>query len=183
MRATGSNARAPSTARRASISEYQNTPSPSRLMPRNTRQTGAIRTTKLKRMHRAWSQRRSRSRPDSSLDMGGIPLGAVDFRSNRSRDTAQHALQIIEGPVPGGGLRSMPRFQPESRHELPVPGKLPRHPDKLGGVALGRKQPAHPVAQVLLRGGVVVSHHRKAARHRLERSVAEGPGNAGKKEH
>src|SRR6266849_4879936 len=107
MRATGASARAPSAASSASMSEYENTPSPRRLMPRNTRQTGAIRTAQLKRMHRAWSQRRSRSRPDSNLDMGGLPSGAVDFRENRSGDIAQNALQIIESPVPGGGLGGM----------------------------------------------------------------------------
>src|SRR5258706_7015146 len=134
MRATGASARAPSAESRASMSEYQNTPSHRRLTLRNTRQTGAIRTAQLKRTHRAWSQRRRRSRPDSSLDMGGLPSGAVDFRSNRSGDMAQHALQVIEGPVPGGGFRSAPRFQPEARPQLPVPGEPSRHLRELAGV-------------------------------------------------
>src|SRR6267378_4439348 len=183
MRATGANARAPSTASSASMSEYQNTPSPRRLMPRNIRQTGAIRTAQLKRMHKAWSQRRSRSRPDSSLDMGGLPPGAVDFGSNRSGDIAQNALQVVEGPVPGSGLRSMPRFHPKGRPQIPVPGELRSHADKLNRVALRREEPAHSMAHILLRGGVIVGDHRKAARHRFERHVSEGLGGAGKDEH
>src|SRR5882672_5142436 len=155
MRPTGPKAEAPPAASRVNMSEYQNTPSPSRLTARNTIRTGAMRTAPLKRMHSAESRRRRRSSPDSSLDMDGLLAHRVDPGTTRSGDGAQHALQIVERPAPGCRFGGTPCFGPQAQPQVGV-----------------SREPG---------GRVVVGDHGQSAGHRFEGHVAEGLRNAGEK--
>src|SRR5690349_8709529 len=140
MRPTGSNAVLPPAASSASMSEYQNIPSPRRLTMRNARRTGAIRTAPLKRMHNAESQRRRRSSSVSSLDMDGIPAEGADARAMRDDDIAQHPLQVVESALPGRGLRGPPGFRAQPRHEIRAARELLGHPDEGGAVVQGDRK-------------------------------------------
>src|SRR5882672_10186246 len=146
MRPTGPKAEAPPAASRVNMSEYQNTPSPSRLTARNTIRTGAMRTAPLKRMHSAESRRRRRSSPDSSLDMDGLLAHRVDPGTTRSGDGAQHALQIVERPAPGCRFGGTPCFGPQAQPQVGVSREPGGRLDERGAVVERREQCAIPLA-------------------------------------
>src|SRR5215467_3589577 len=180
MRATALQAEVPPVASRASMSEYQNTPSPRRLTTRKSPRTGAIRTAPLKRMYSAESHRRRRSIPDSSLDMDGLVSDQLELRAMGSRNSAQHALQIVGGPTPRYRLGGAPRFPAQASAQRRIARELSGHLTEGRGVVVGREQRARSVAQVLSRRGVVVREHREPARHGFESDVAESLGDARK---
>src|SRR5262245_34025341 len=101
-------------------------------------------------------------------------------RSSRSvasmRDIRQDLLEVQDYAVPGKELRRATRSLAEATCEPHVPYHAPGRGDERSRVVERRKQRRATVLEMLARRGIAVGDDRQAARHRLERDVAEGLG-------
>jgi len=139
MRPTGPIEEDPPVARSASMSEYQNTPSPRRLTTRNTRRTGANPDGAVEAHAQGQIPQAKALDSRASLDMSGFLPDGAETRAMRPDDVAQHPLQVVEGRDQDAVSAARLASKRSRDARLRTSCELRGHPDE-GGTVVQRSE-------------------------------------------